>query len=255
MTARPLVSIDARSSGWDEPPWPSAFELARLLPQGSWTLVGGLMVKLHAGLAELPASRSTVDVDSTLHLETQAVTFAEAAARLQAAGYALDQRTKHAYRFDRDLERIDVMCSDRQAIWRRPRYDGRPLFGIPGGTRALQQTINVDVQTKGDTVRLSLPTLRGAVVLKGAAYLEDSRDRGRHAEDAVVLFACLSDVREELSGLSQRSRQRVRALVRVLTEQTAPWVNHDAVVQSLAREALEEFTEALGQPRPRSAPA
>ena len=253
MTERQLIRIDARSSRWDEPPWPSAFELARLLPHGSWTLVGGLMVKLHAMLAELPAPRSTVDVDSTLHLETQVVTFAEAAARLRAAGYALDRTTKHAYRFDRDLERIDVMCSDRHAAWRRPRYDGRPLFGVPGGTRALQRTMNVDMQTEKDTVRLSVPTLRGALVLKGAAYLEDSRDRARHAEDAVVLLACLTDAREVLSGLSQRSRRRVRALVRVLTEQAAPWINHDAVVQSLAREALAELAELLTGPTTRSA--
>jgi hypothetical protein len=53
MVSRPLVNVDARSSKWGEPPWPSAFELARLLPLSSWTLVGGFMVKLHAELAEL----------------------------------------------------------------------------------------------------------------------------------------------------------------------------------------------------------
>ena len=246
MNDRPLISIDARSSNWEEPPWPSAFELARLLPQSSWTLVGGLMVKLHAELAELPAPRTTVDVDSALHLETQAITFTEAATRLQGAGYVLDKATKYAYRFDRGPERVDLMCSDRQSTWRRPRYDGRPLFGIPGGTRALQQTINVDVLTEVDTVRLVIPTVRGALVLKGAAYLEDSRDRGRHAEDAVVLLACVDDASEVLLGLSQQSRRRVRALVKVLTEQTAPWANHDAVVQSLGRETLAELAELLG---------
>ena len=135
LNDRPLISVDARSSSWEEPPWPSAFELARLLPQGSWTLVGGLMVKLHAELAGLPAPRTTVDVDSALHLETQAISFAQAAARLQGAGYILDRSTTHAYRFDRGKERVDLMCSDRLYIWRRPRYDGRPLFGIPGGAR------------------------------------------------------------------------------------------------------------------------
>lgn len=48
---RPLIKLDARSSNWEEPPWPSSFELARLLPRSSWTLVGGLMVKLHAAVA------------------------------------------------------------------------------------------------------------------------------------------------------------------------------------------------------------
>jgi hypothetical protein len=73
---RPLIKLDARSSNWEEPRWPSSFELARLLPRSSWTLVGGLMVKLHAAVAGLPAPRTTVDVDSALHLETQAISFA-----------------------------------------------------------------------------------------------------------------------------------------------------------------------------------
>ena len=109
------------------------------------------MVKLHAELAGLPAPRTTVDVDSALHLETRAITFAQAATRLQGAGYVLDTTTKHAYRFDRGPDRVDLMCSDRQSTWKRLRYDVRPLFGIPGGTRALQQTINIDALAEADT--------------------------------------------------------------------------------------------------------
>jgi hypothetical protein len=205
------------------------------------------MVKLHAELAELPAPRTTIDVDSALHLETHAITFAQAAALLTGAGYALDESTKHAYRFERGADQVDIMCSDRQFTWRRPRFGGRPLFGISGGTRALQQTINVDVQTNVDTVRLVIPTLRGAFVLKGAAYLEDSRDRGRHAEDAVVLLACMDNVGDAWRDLSQQSRGRVRALVKALTEQIAPWANHDAVVQTLARESLAELVVLIGE--------
>lgn len=247
MTDRPQISVDARSSVWDEPPWPSAFELARILPSGSWTLIGGLMVKLHAELAGLPASRSTVDVDCTLHLETRAVTFAEAAHRLGAAGYVLNRDTRFAYRFDRGDDRVDVMCSDRHAAWMRPRFDGRPLFGVPGGSRALQQTINVDFQTRQGGARLIVPSIRGALVLKGAAYLEDSRDSGRHAEDAVVLLACATSPEETLAGLSQRSRRRVRALTKELSEHAGPWASHDAIVQALARESLEGMVPLLHQ--------
>ncbi|WP_165384863.1 hypothetical protein [Cryobacterium sp. SO1] len=56
----------------------------------------------------------------------------------------------------------------------------------------------------------------------------------------------MDDASESLLGLSQRSRGRLRALVKVLTEQTAPWANHDAVVQALARETLDELAELLG---------
>lgn len=203
------------------------------------------MVSLHAALAGLPMPRATVDVDSTLHLETGAITFARAAATLHAAGYALDESTAHAYRFDRGLDRVDLMCADRQLAFRRPRYGGRPLFGVPGGTRALQQTIDVDMVTASGAVRMVIPSLRGALVLKGAAYLEDARGRSRHAEDAVLLMACMDDASGVLLGLSQRSRRRVRALVGALTEQTAPWATHDGVVQALARETLGELAERL----------
>ena len=86
-------------------------------------------------------------------------------------------------------------------IWRSPKFNGRPLFGVPGGTRALQQTMDVDLETSTGFVRISLPSLRGALVLKGAAFLEDSRERDRHAEDGVLLLACLSDVTDVLVGL------------------------------------------------------
>ncbi|WP_166980679.1 hypothetical protein [Paramicrobacterium fandaimingii] len=241
MIERPHVTLDAQSTEWDEPPWPSAFELAFLLPERSWTLVGGLMVKLHAELASLPAPRSTLDVDTTLHLETKSITFGQAAETLKNAGYRLNEDTQYAYRFDRGAERIDVMCSDRHAISKHPRYRGRPLFGVPGGTRALMRTINVDADTPRGTAQLIVPDVRGALVLKGAAYLEDSRDRARHAEDAVLLLACLTDPHGAIADLSNRSRKRIRTLVEVLTEHSAPWTNHDGIVQSLAKETLEEL--------------
>lgn len=242
---RPLLSIDARSSSWEEAPWPSALELARMLPAGSWTLVGGLMVKMHAEIAGLPAPRATVDVDTALHLETQAISFGEAASLLRVAGYVLNVDTKHAYRFDRGLDRVDVMCADRQAIWKKHKFGGRPLFGIPGGTRALRKTINLDVQTHVDAVRLVIPALQGALVLKGAAYQEDTRDKARHVEDAVVLLACVTDATELWAGLSPRSRGRIRSIAQALRDQVSPWANHTPVVQSLARESLVELTDLI----------
>ena len=230
---------------WAEPPWPTAFELARLLPANSWTLVGGLMVKLHAALAGLPEGRTTTDVDSALHLETSAISFADAAARLSHAGFELDHSTTYAYRFDRGTERIDVMCSDRHAIGKSPRFDGRPLFGIAGGTRALQETIDVDVTTTAGLIRIVLPSVRGALVLKGAAYQEDSRDRARHAEDGVMLLACIDDPASVISGLSARSRGRIRSLCTALAESRAPWAPHDRVVQALARESFEVLGKEL----------
>lgn len=245
MTVRPRVSLDTRDPRWDEPPWPSAFELARLLPPSSWTLIGGLMVQLHATIAGLPISRVTTDVDSVLHLETRAVTFPEVVRRLRSAKFMLDPDTAFAYRFTRGRERVDILCSDRYASVRTPRFQGRPLFGAPGGTRALRRTIDLEVRTVDATLRMVVPALQGALVLKGAAFLEDSRDRFRHLEDGIMLLACVIDVEEVITGLSQRSRRRLRELVRALSEQEGPWAAHRAGVQALALESLEELRSAL----------
>ncbi|WP_448810428.1 hypothetical protein [Agromyces bauzanensis] len=105
--------------------------------------------------------------------------------------------------------------------------------------------IDVDVRTAEGTLRLVIPSVRGALVLKGAAYREDSRDRIRHAEDGVMLLACLEDPRDVLPGLSQRSRGRIRSLLRAL-EQNAPWATHEPVVQALARESFGELRQRLG---------
>ncbi len=199
---------------------------------------------MHAIIAGFPSPRATLDVDSALHLETGAVSFATAAAALRTAGFVLDVNTTYAYRFDRGRERIDVMCSDRHAAQKKPTYQGRPLFPVSGATRALRETINVSVHADTDA-ELVVPTVRGALVLKGAAVMEDSRDRGRHAEDGVMLLACLADTNEVVPGLSTTSRQRLRALVRTLTEDHHPWSSHDRVVQSLARESLEELRQSL----------
>lgn len=246
---RETVHLDATGSEWLEPPWPVAFELARLLPHRSWTLVGGLMVSLHAQLAGLPQPRTTTDVDSALHLETGVVSFAQTAALLQSAGFTLNEETKFAYQFERSVgkgqptDKIDVLCADRYVAKNKPAYLGRPLFGVAGGTRALKETVNVELKTGAGNVSLVIPSVRGALVLKGAAYLEDPRDKMRHAEDAVLLLACLTDTDHVLSGLSSESRKRVKAIVTVLDQSTSPWVNHSQLVQSLAREALEALAK------------
>ena len=243
MTSRPAVNVDASCERWLEPPWPTAFELAALLPQKSWTLVGGLMVQLHARLADLPTSRATRDVDATLHLETRSTTFEETACLLEGACFQLDGGTAYAYRFDRGDERVDVLCSDRYAAWKRPEYRGRPLFGVPGGTRALMDTLNVTLTTPNGGRLIVTPSLKGAAVMKAAALQEDSRDKERHAEDLMLLLACADDPSTLTRGLSTRSRKRLRRALRYLETHPDPWIAHEGTVQGLAREAHAALAE------------
>ena len=64
-----LLRPPTPAGGWGRP-WPDVAELAAAVPASAWTLIGGLMVQLHALVAGLPVVRPTDDVDVLLHVET-----------------------------------------------------------------------------------------------------------------------------------------------------------------------------------------
>ena len=246
MTGRPVRDLTEPSAGeWDLKPWPLAFELERTLAPGSWSLIGGLMVQVHRYFAQLPPGRSTTDVDATVRLETGAVSYAEVARAMQQAGFTLVADTAYAYRFIRNDggDVVDLMVSDRFAASRQPRYDGRLLFGVAGGTRALQDTMTVRVVVADSTLvaTLSVLSLRGAFVLKGAALMNDSRNPGRHIEDGLTLLACVSDPNEVREGLSDESRRRVRALLRGVRDDRRVWSRAEPIVAELAGASMESM--------------
>lgn len=63
----------------------------------------------------------------------------------------------------------------------------------------------------------------GAAILKAAAYLADSRDSGRHVEDAAVLLAAIDDPFVERRGLAGSDSSRLRVLEGALPEGAREW--------------------------------
>lgn len=86
--ARKTVSVMIPPGGWAAP-WPQCLELAHALDTSKWTLVGGLMVQLHAAVANLPMVRPTADVDVVLHVETGSISGPEVTRTLSRLGYVL----------------------------------------------------------------------------------------------------------------------------------------------------------------------
>jgi hypothetical protein len=129
---------------------------------------------------------------------------------------------------------------------KEPAVPRKALFGIPGGTRALQETVNVTLATEDGERLIVVPTVKGALVMKAAALRADPRERERHAEDSVLLLACAVQPADLVQGLSSRSRKRLRSTVKHLDENRDPWLAHDAMVQGLARECLATIVKVLG---------
>ena len=85
---RPVWRVNVPVGGWP-PPWPQVIEIVQAIPHTQWTLVGGLMVQLHAAHAGLQLTRATRDVDMVLHIDSGAATFGGVRYDLERLGYAL----------------------------------------------------------------------------------------------------------------------------------------------------------------------
>ncbi len=207
--------------GGGQPPWPQLIEIVQAIPHNQWTLVGGLMVQLHTAYAGLQVTRTTRDIDMMLHIETGAATFSGVQHELERLGYSLREPIGKGpiHRFGRgahNAETIDVMVADHLSAKRQPTVLGRRVFAVPGGTSALRKTVNCEVDSEAGTVMLSIPDVLGALILKGAAYLEDSRDRERHVDDAAILACALTDPVADRNRMAGSDHKRIAALWSVL---------------------------------------
>lgn len=218
---REVWDVPVPPGGWGTP-WPQCVELARVLPSTQWTLVGGLMVQLHAAAAGLAVTRPTADIDIVLHIETGATTTSSVCAVLNGLGYTLQKSIDDdapAHRFVRRKQQIDVMVADHLAPRLVPRLGGRKPFQVTGGTQALQRTLNcrMIVDDTGP-VFISIPNALGALVLKGAAYREDSRDKDRHLDDAAVLCATIRNPLITAGQMKGSDKSRIQSLHVKLTD-------------------------------------
>ncbi len=237
------------------PPWPAAMALTSVLPPGSWTLVGGLMVQLHALRAGLDPTRPTEDVDVLLHIETDRITWPSAHAALMGAGYRLDERMAKdslSHRFRREADVLDVLIADHVGPWAiSARTGDQPLVSVSGGTSALRKTVDCMIRRADRTqVTVSVPNVLGALTLKGGAYREDSRDRDRHLEDGAVLAATVEDadeLRERPELWTGSDSRRIAALARALPEPHPAWGQVPRERRARAQTALRLL--ALGPSR------
>lgn len=236
---RPAIEVAAAVGGWPAP-WPSVAELAEALPDESWTLVGGLMTQLHTIHHGLGIVRPTNDVDIVLHIETQRGVPNAVATALEGLGYrfqpSIDERNKTAHRFVRgtstidlvagagDEEQVDVLIADHPAPRVIEKLRGHEMIRIEGGTQALRRTVNARLEiVPGTTATISVPRPFGALILKAAAYVTDSRDKDRHLFDAAALLACIDDPFAERTEFTGSDRRRIAALLRNLPAEHAAW--------------------------------
>lgn len=176
------LHLTVPAGGW-APPWPLVAELAGALPVGSWVLVGGLMVQLHACAAGLEGVRPTADVDMLVDVMAGGTSVAGVAGLLRSHGLEIVEPGRPdapAHRLRRGDETVDVLVADHLPSRSRPRLIRRPVMAIDGGAQAPTRARRAIIAQDRRTVELTIPDLLGALGLKAAAHAADSRDRERH---------------------------------------------------------------------------
>jgi len=196
------------------------------------------MAQLHGVRRGVGVVRPTRDVDIVVHVETTRGIATEATRALESIGYELltsiDERNTTAHRFRRDdatvdlvtaaAEVVDVLVADHAAPRVVETLRGRQMVAIEGGTQALRRTVNarLAIDDEGPTT-ISVPSAFGATILKAAAYRADSRDKGRHLQDAALLLACVEDPFAERERFGGSDRSRIHTLVRALPDSAREW--------------------------------
>jgi hypothetical protein len=241
--------ITTPQHGWDHP-WPNAFELARVFPADRWTLVGGLMVQAHTLAHGVTVTRPTQDLDMLLHVEIVMGLPREAADILESVlKYELQEafaRKGPVYRFTRGADQVDVMSPDHARP--APMLRRRPMFAVARGRQALDRRMILVLEAEpNEMIELSIPDELGALVLKGAAYISDSRDRDRHLFDAAALAACITDHADEQTRLKGSDTKRLRVLASALAEKRHPaWLALAEPARIAGQDTLRILTAERG---------
>ncbi len=206
--------------------WDAIFDLCERLDHKRWLLVGGQMVMAHGLAVGRTATRASRDIDVLADLVTSPEHLRTCVQAVKGLGFEgmkpLTGSTQHRFVHRDDGAVIDVLAPDHTP----PRF---PLTTVPpyhtiaidGGHQALQRAVTFEATKQGRTVILPVPSVLGALVLKGAAFLADGRDRERHAGDAAFLASLLADPLAARSEFKGSDRRRLEALDAVLSDRTS----------------------------------
>jgi predicted nucleotidyltransferase len=195
--------------------WALVAEFGSHLDPTQWVLIGGQMVALHLHIAGRVPSRTTTDIDIVADLVSAPGSFnacKNAATNMNlTAQPSITGKTLH--RFTGPSGQLDLMVADHLPARLTRQFTKPTPVSIPGGQRAINRRITVEVDTAHGSGVVPLPDLAGALVMKARAAGADTRDRMRHYTDLAQLPSIIDDpldFRERLDAKEKRYLGRVR---------------------------------------------
>ena len=186
-----------------------------------WSLVGGLMVAVHAAEGGHPAPRATTDADIAVNVFTASNSLRHVTSRLVDLGFEDDSPVDErkggpSYRYVRDGVKVDVLVPEKANAGKAPPRTVTGRLGVEmwGMQSAIKRTQRVPITFDGTVGHIRRPDLLGAVVVKSAAAIRDT-DNGRHLEDLAHLCNWVGvspDLRRYITEITPPQRARLRKI-------------------------------------------
>ncbi len=179
--------------------WAKTLELAKAFGADErWSLIGGLMVQLHA-FERGGGSRPTTDIDFLGDSRRRPPMTAQIAEALVERGGEMTMPPVGdedlGYKFKVDGEIIEILGSE--GVRSDPKTLGKhTTIQVPGGTQALHRTEIVRVSLGGSSpVELRRPSLLGAILIKARAVAEQRDKFESDRQDLIRLLSFVEDPR------------------------------------------------------------
>jgi hypothetical protein len=208
------------------PPWDNVFDIAGVLPNDSWLLVGGLMVQAHARLGSLEF-RATTDIDMLINVMASNSNISKVVRGLESTGFSPQEpglRGSPFHRMRKDGLVVDVLVAEHLPSKKRDaaKVNNWPIMEAPSGSQAFERQMIVVLERYGEQQAIHIPGLLGALILKAAAYGADRKDSLRHLEDAALLAGLITDHAAELERLKGSDKKMLRSIARALSDENSP---------------------------------
>lgn len=202
-----IAPSDPETSGlWDD----LGRLAARVLP-ADWTLIGGLMVQLHAYEAGEMGVRVTTDIDILGDARKQKA-IEKIARALDDDEFELEPPSPTdgvSHRWRRGELIVDLLAPDGLR-GDPPMLGGVRTVQIPGGSQALARTETVELEINGAIAHVRRPTLLGALLIKARSILVHADPDAQRA-DLVLLLSLIEDPTALALQLKGRERNWLRA--------------------------------------------
>ena len=190
--------------------WDDFGRLAAQVLPADWTLIGGLMMQLHAYAAGQTGVRATTDID-ILGDARQQKAIEKIAQALDDDGFELEQPSPTdgmSHRWRRGELIVDLLAPDGLR-GDPPMLGGIRTIQVPGGSQALARTETVDVEINGVIVGVRRPTLLGALLIKARSIIVHADPDAQRA-DLVLLLSLIEDPTALAAQLKGRERTWLR---------------------------------------------